>query len=274
MHRRGMTIAEVLGALICTALLTTTMSVAVMGGGHGQETAARSLKDGDQIRHIHHAMTIFASENEDRLPQPGLIDRLPIEIDGVVRDVPGRGEADPLQNTTASLYSMLVCMNYLAPEILISPIERNPHVQVDGDFDWDQYDPRVDRYWDPDFAADLTDEANTSYAHMVMYGKRLEKKWRAVSGSPHLGNRGPLAGEPDADSFTCGPHGHWAGFIAFADGHVEMLTDMRSKTLTIAGDPEPHPDNIFAMETGPAGDDAVISFTLEVQADGPLLQHD
>jgi prepilin-type processing-associated H-X9-DG protein len=268
-----MAITELIGVLGC-ALLLAAMSAAVLGGGNGETTARRSLEDGAQIREIHGAMAIFAAEHEERMPRPGLIDRLPVEVDGVLRDVPGRGESDPAQDTTANLYSTLICMRYITPESVVSPIERNPRVRVCREFDWDAYDPGRDVYWDPAFVADLANESNTSYAHLVTYGDRLERGWRSASGYPHLGDRGPAAGEPDADSFTCGPHGHWAGYIAFADGHVEMLTDVRSKTLVVASADRSRPDNIFAMETGADGGDAVISFTLEVKPGGPVLQND
>ena len=90
-----------------------------------------------------------------------------------------------------------------------------------------------------------------------------------------LGNRGPLEGEPDGASYTCGPHGHWAGNVVFNDNHTKLIdtfTPANHKQRIVDGKEEK--DNIFKMEDGPEGGDAILSFTRSIGEDGPVLQHD
>jgi hypothetical protein len=67
-----------------------------------------------------------------------------------------------------------------------------------------------------------------------------------------------------------------------------MLTDTTLESLKLpapdgigeepgggTGDaPKPRPDNIFAMESGPRGADAILSFTKAMTDEGPQLQFD
>ena len=54
--------------------------------------------------------------------------------------------------------------------LLVSPVKRNPAVKVIDDYDYDVYDPRNAVYWDPAFAADLTEEGHASFAHLPISG--------------------------------------------------------------------------------------------------------
>jgi hypothetical protein len=264
----------VLAAVAATVALIVVAGVAFAGGGHGLRTKERSLRDSTQLRQIHQVLIIFAREMDGRMPRPGLIDRLPTEVDGVPREIPGRGEEDVAQNTTAALYSLLVVQNWITPELPVSPVERNPRVAVCAAFDFDSYNPVEDVYWDPGFRADLAEASHASYAHLPMFGKRMEHQWRdsLLASEAVLGNRGPQAGEPDGASYTCGPHGHWAGNIVFNDNHTELLSSMTRDALRL---PSGEPDNLFAMETGPAGGDAVLAFTKSMDPEkGPTLQYD
>ena len=70
------------------------------------------------------------------------------------------------------------------------------------------------------------------------------------------------------------PHGHWAGNIVFNDNHVDLLTTMTPEGLVYETEDEIESDNIFAVETGPDGGDAILSFTKAMMPDGPVLQFD
>ncbi len=121
---------------------------------------------------------------------------------------------------------------------------------------------------------DLAAGSNVSYAHMPLDGTRMEREWRDSMSAAFgvLGNRGPLDGERDAQSHTCGPHGHWAGNICFNDNHVVAHSETAPYTVRIGE--ETVPDNFFFAEDGKRGKDMLISFTRTMKADGPELQHD
>ncbi len=232
------------------------------------------MKDAAKLKTIDQAMLSFARQYRGRqLPTPGVIDRLPVPGRG---DVPGRGEEDITQNTTANLYSMQIMQNYFAPPLIISPVERNPNVKAKNDYAWNVYSPRDDVYWDVRFKADLTKESHTSYAHMVIFGKRKEAHWRdnQLSEIPRLSNRGPKDGTLDPDSYTCGPHGHWVGNVVFNDSHVELLKTTTPERVRFVLNGQKKQDNLFAFDDGIGGVDAILTFTSEMSKDGPKIQHD
>jgi len=246
----------------------------------GKRTKMRTRKDATQLNQIHKAMVIFAAEMDGTMPRPGLIDRQPTEVNGRKMNVPGRGEEDTTANTTANLYSTLICMNYFTPQLVVSPIERNPKVVEEKNYNYDAYSPIEDQYWDDTFRADLEGESNVSYAHLVLSGERMKAQWRNTMDAQFivLGNRGPLDGEPNDRSFTSGPHGAWAGNVVFSDNHTELITSFTPESLKPRhADPEDArhtPDNIFAMEKGRDGADCIISFMRAFTDDGPEIQHD
>ncbi len=277
--RCGVCQIDVLAMIACVTLLC------VIGSGVlGQELPTksdkprpihpRSIKDQAQIKQIHQAWIAFAREFGGIFPTPGLINRLKDPI--LNREVPGRGPEDLTANTTANLYSTIIMQNYFAPQLIISPVERNPNVKVKHDYDWRAYNPVDDVYWDPRFKADLTKESHTSYAHMVIFGKRKEAHWGDDMSArfPILGNRGPKDGKLDPDSYTCGPHGHWVGNIVFNDNHVELLKTTTPERVRFDSKGEKKQDNLFAFDDGIGGVDAILTFTSEMSKDGPKIQHD
>ncbi len=273
----GVSRIDVLVIVACAGLLVVITS-AVLGqtrpeGGGRSQLHPRSLEDGTQLKEIQHVFVLFARQNKGRYPLPGLIDRLP---DPHLGEVPGAGPEDAEQNTTANLYSALISQAYLLPDIVVSPIERNPSVEVDRDYNYDAYDPANDVYWDTSFVADLDRKSNTSYAHLVVYGKRKAGKWRCdKSGSwPVLGNRGPKDGKLDPASYTCGPHGHWAGNVVFNDNHTELLKTTKPKHVLFDSNGQKKQDNLFAFDDGVGGADAILTFTNRMTLDGPIIQHD
>ncbi len=278
--RGGRSRIDTLATVACAGLLVIVASV-VLGqtrpsGGPPAEAHPLSVKDASQLAEIHQAMVIFANEWGGLLPRPGLINRLPVELDGQLRQIPGRGEEDISLNTTANLYSSLIAQNYFAPTLVISPVERSPEVSVRGSYDYNQYDPAEDVYWDPQFKADLLSGSHTSYAHLLLFGKRVDAQWRDTMDPkfPVLGNRGPKGGKLDPSSYTCGPHGNWAGNVVYNDNHVEFEVTTTPSGLFFQSGEARKPDNIFAIDDGPRGRDAVLTFTKRMTASGPLLQHD
>ena len=131
--RGGRSGIDTLATVACAGLLVVV--AAVLGqtrpsGGPPAEAHPLSVKDASQLAEIHQAMVIFANEWGGLLPRPGLINRLPVELDGQLRQIPGRGEEDISLNTTANLYSSLIAQNYFAPTLVISPVERSPSTNL------------------------------------------------------------------------------------------------------------------------------------------------
>ena len=272
-HRRGVSVIETLVTVSCGAALLALVLAAAPPQDDGPRPHARSVKDGLQLRQIHASLVAFGREYDMGFPRPGLIDRLPTGVGGVVRDIPGRGAEDVTQNTTANLYAALIMQNYCSPALCISTVERNPNVKGCTEYDYARYDPVGDVYWDPAFKADLKVLSHTSYAHLVIHGRRADRQWRVTSETtfPVLCNRGPRDGKVDPDSFTCGPHGHWAGFVVYNDNHVVMESATTPSGLVFDGK---KPDNLFAFDDGIDGGDAILTFTKAMTADGPEVQFD
>jgi hypothetical protein len=268
---RGVARTDILACAGC-AVIACTIGSLVPGQAEdrvdpaGFQPHPKSMKDAAQLRAIHQSWLIFAREFSGILPTPGLIDRLPFNG----QEIPGRGEEDINANTTANLYSACIMHNYFTPELIISPVERNPKVRVMADYDYEAFDPVKDVYWDARFKADLTAGSNVSYAHMPIYGQRKLKEWRDTSNSawPLLGNRGPKDGKADPSSYTCGPHGNWAGNVVFSDNHSQPFQKSTSIPLR-----DGQLDNIFASDDA-NGTDAILTFTREITDKGPVFQFD
>jgi len=278
-YRRAATLFDVLATLACFAVLLSVMSLAFgqQPTAHGSAPAGShrlTLKDQAQIRGIHQSLIIFANENKGVFLRPGLIDRLASPENGN-RETPGRGPEDIAANTSAMMYSNLLMQNFVTPELLVSPVERSTRVTVKADYAYDKYSPPNDVYWDDTFKADLADVSNASYAHVPLCGKRMDEGWRSTLNAKYasMGNRGPKDGEIDPKSWTCGPHGHWAGNIGFNDNHVEFLTATRVPVVA-EGEGKADSDNLFAVEDGPLGGDMVITFTKVMAEAGAEIQFD
>jgi hypothetical protein len=277
-QRRGLAQDDLLALVVCSVLLASLASVVFGQGarddqpGAGLTMHAKTLKDATQLRGIHQSLLVFAHEFQGIMPLPGLIDRQP--VNGV--EEPGRGPEDESQNTTANLHSAMIMQNY-TPELIISPVERNPGVvKVDADYNYEVYNVIQDTYWDSTFKADLAGESNVSYANLVLFGKRKSAEWKASMNAkfPVVGNRGPKDGQANPDSFTCGPHGNWAGNLAFNDNHVEFFTATQSPHACKDAQGQDKPDNVFAVDDGMAGADVILSFTKAMTKSGAELQWD
>jgi hypothetical protein len=267
---RGFSRIDLVAVLVCAgagaALAAVALGRAAENAENGLKPHALTLKDGEQLRLIHQTFIVFANEAGDNYPRPGFIKRLP--VDG--RIIPGRGPEDISQNTTANLFSMMVIQNFFNPELPISPVDRNPNVREHDSYDYTKYNPVEGVYWDDSFSADLTKRSHVSYAHMPIHGPRATKHWRSTmdSGISTIGNRGPRNGEMDPKSYTCGPHGNWAGFIV---GNDNALRFLNSPIWNIDWREQKRTDNVFLAERD---DDTILAFTRRMTQAGPELQFD
>ena len=255
----GMLITMVCIAVLF-AIMASAMNKATTGAGSVLKGTVRSFEDKNYLSGLYMAM---ASASVDS--------REPYIVPSNVADSSDRG-----LNTTANLFSAMLMNNYTVPAQLISGNEYSVNVWEDEDYDFTAYDPRGGVYWDTSFKADLDTRSNVSFAHLPLYGERFEKRWQRTFSSnfPLIGNRGPQAGVHNPNSDTYGDNEQWAGHVVYGDGHVEFIETFLPSRVFYDDFGERVPDNIFAMEQGPDGGDAILSFTLRMGPNGPLLQHD
>ncbi len=282
---KGFTLIELLVVIAIIALLVGLLLPALAKA----QRNARSMKDSAQIKEIHQSFIGFAGDHKGKLPTPGLINR---QADPILGQMPDTGPEDNLLNTTKNLYSSMIAQDFFNADILIGPTEVNLLVVEDTNYDYSDYHPGADTYWDPDFkmglqfpqdSDDAEAEVNCSYAHMAICGNRKSIKWRDTqSGSdPILGTRGvgSASGEeiidPGDTEYETSPtlelHGgkrQWVGNICFNDNHMESLGNFYPQ-LTTFEDPytlePPQKDCIFASEfTHPNGHQAAADAWLVV----------
>lgn len=246
--------------LVLGVVMLSSVNKSVTGEGSVVRGTVASFQDKQYLYSLFGSIAAAAQGNEGRYITPGEL----------------TGRRDGRDNTTANLFSAMIAKHYTVPGQLISGNEYSPNVVVDEDYDYTAYRPATGTYWDPGFVADLAVESNNSFAHVPLFGQRLRQHWRFTTGSrtPLLGNRGPAGGVDDPGSSTYGRNGRWAGHVVFGDGHIDFIETFTPAGLFLSSAGERRPDNIFDMEEGPDGLDAILSFTREVTPDGPDLQHD
>ncbi|UCD76518.1 MAG: prepilin-type N-terminal cleavage/methylation domain-containing protein [Phycisphaerales bacterium] len=254
MHsKKGFTLIELLVVIAIIALLIGLLLPALAKA----QRNARTLKDKAQVKQIHQACLIFAENNRDKLPTPGLIDRL---VDAGGLELPGRGPEDFSANWTAPLYSALIAQEFFAPPLLVGPTDVNPLVKVDDDYNYEAYEPAADSYWDDTFLCDVeSGGSNTSYAHMALCGQRKKLKWKNSqnSGDPMVATRGTRDGAVTGPEYTFSPtlelHGanrEWVGNVCFNDNHAETINNFypSQTTYEAKNGTSPEIDNIFQAE--------------------------
>jgi len=251
MRTRGFTLIEL---LVVIAIITLLMGL-LLPALQRARSAANAVKDGTQIQQIHKGMVTFARQLEGRLPTPGLINRLPHPVEG---DVPGIGEEDKSINTTQAMYSACIAGDFFTAPVLVGPTEPNGNVVVKGDYNFEQYSPINDSYWDPTFSADVTSISNVSYSHSTIGGKAGASNWNDNVNSRWalIGNRGVENGslQPQVyeDSLTLKTHGgskQWVGNICYADNHVNLEQSFNIDGINYKTSGGSVPDNIFEPET-------------------------
>lgn len=230
-------------------------------------SSARQIKDATQIRGIGMSLTMWAQHNRDEYVRPSKVDR---------DDATARGPA-ATKDTTAAVFSILIWNGFISPELCVSPVENNPNIKVDEDYQLSN--PKgapkpAEALWDPAFSADFTggNTGNVSYAHQMIYGERL-KEWANTFNAikPVLANRGPevtaaeyMPGDlvkptlasPNSNTFTFfKDKGAWSGHVLFNDCHVEFIAKLITPGQPIAtaatyvsGEGKKHPDIAFFDE--------------------------
>ena len=129
-------------------------------------------------------------------------------------------------------------------------------------------------HWDSAFVADLHNGSNVSYAHMPLFDERLRRYWTNDARFPVFGNRGPKDGIENPKSWTYGRNGRWAGHIVFGDGSIDFIQTFTPGRVSFIRDGVSVPDNIFKIEDGPRGIDAILGFTKTMTNEGPVLDWD
>jgi len=271
-HRRGFTKRDLIAVLVVIVVLLALLIPSLLD----QRYQARVISDGAQLRGIHQSWLILSREYDGMFPMPSKIVNQELKDFGDGQTVPDVWKDKREHDTTANLFSVLIMQNYFSPESCVGRTEPSPHVTADDDYNWDAYQPNDNIYWDNGFTADLKVVSNVSYAHMPLYGKRMQQEWReSLSGLfPVLSNRGPRDGD-DPDSITYQiykPHDVWYGNIIYNDNHIEWASQMIVGQIQI-GD-QMIPDNIFRVDDPVEHADAILSFTNEMKEDGPVLQWD
>ena len=254
-RRKGFTLIELLVVVAIIALLIGLLLPALAKAHRN----AQSLRDKAQAKQIHQSMLVFANDNNDILPTPGLINRNADPYTGGHH--PGIGPENVLENTTGNLYSAMIAQEFFNTDILIGPTESNPMIVEYENYNFQFYNPGTDQYWDRAFRCLLGGpQCNSSYYHMVLTGQRKKTKWRNTSheGDPILSTRGTLDGvETGIDyegSYTLllhGPKKEWMGNIAYADNHTKVSNTFYPSLVSYepqTGTGYLTKDNIFTAE--------------------------
>jgi hypothetical protein len=246
--------------VVLFSIMMTTLNKAVTGEGSSVSGTVNSITDELFLYAVGSSMLVQAGDNGGRFITPSQL----------------TGNKDGTDNTTANLFSAMVMQNYTTCPQLIAKNEFSGYVQEKTVYDMTAYNPSRRVMWDKTFMADLADLSNTSFAHQPLFGERFDDEWRSTMNSqwPLLGNRGPKDGVDNPQSLTYGRNGKWGGHAVFGDGHTAFIASFTPNGLAFRRGSETFQDNLFKMDDGPKGADAVLTFTKAMTRNGPTLQWD
>ena len=241
--KRAFTLVELLVVMSIIALLLGILLPALAKA----RKSAQQIKCATQIKQIHTGFLTQANDDpQQNYPMPGEINRM--MVSGA--NIPGRGDFNELKNSHQNLYSACISKNLFPATLLISPAETSARVGACTNYDFTQYRPAQDKYWDGDSpdggggaavihfaitgtAPDLLNASSISYATMPLANnERRKKEWRASGNSKFvvLGNRGVKNGVTNTvdytNSQTLGIHGSkdvWEGNLCHNDNHVVFV---------------------------------------------------
>ncbi len=258
-RKKGFTLIELLVVMAIIALLLGLLLPALAKA----RATARQVKDGTQLKQVHTGWLTAASGTNGIYPLPGEINRAADPTAGNAQ-IPGRGPIDELRNDHDSLHSATIAGGFVSAQILYSPAEASGRVTVCSNYNFNNYSPAQDKYWDETaFTADLTGKCNTSYAAMPLDNTARRKvEWKNSSNSRFvvLGNRGvkggDIAGNDFKNSKTLDIHGdkqQWEGNMCYNDNHITFertfFPESMAKLPASAAGAQGTADNMFRNDT-------------------------
>lgn len=274
---RAFTIRELVAVIVISVLLAAIISVVVIT----QRYSANCQMDQQNLRAMNSALVVAGGGPRHFLPS---------ELDTAGTTVP---QLQSAKDTSSNIWSIFIYGGWVQPEMLVSPLESNPNIVADNDYNFNDPPTAVvpkQALWDPAFNADFTDKtrkANLSYAH-ILPSKNRKEFWADTFGAeePILSNRGPAISGVSRD--TAGnvvglrspatsntylffkPRGTWSGNVCFNDLHVAMLSQPVAPPLryeTESG--KTNADVLFFDEPDdPKGVNFILSIFTKISPDG------
>ena len=248
-RHRGFSLLGILIAFACIVVLMsiymTSLSKSLTGGkGKSTSSSAWGMIDQIQLQTIGRALLTDAITSGQYLT--------PSEVSG---------SDDVYDNNSANFWSAMLLQNMINPDQLVSKTDRSWVEPAQPDY-------RA-RHFDSNFSVDLSSTFNVSFAHMPLWGDRLEMRWNSKSDKfPLLGNRGPKDGVQGTTSITLDDDGIWRGWVYCSDGSIDWLEGTTTTKMWRRRDGVMR-DTIFFDEADSA-DDAILGYTIEIDDYGPI----